>query len=101
VSQPVDRSCGRTRAWVTEAIRTGRWAGGSTGTNLWGVWQLVARMRAAGVRGSVVTLICDGGDRYQHSYYDDAWVQAQGMDLAPFTATLEQFFATGEWAPPA
>jgi cysteine synthase A len=80
---------------------TGRWAGGSTGTNLWGVWQLVARMRADGVRGSVVTLICDGGDRYQHSYYDDSWLQRQGMDLAPYTATLEHFLATGEWKPPA
>ncbi|WP_308259054.1 PLP-dependent cysteine synthase family protein [Pseudonocardia sp. H11422] len=79
---------------------TGRWAGGSTGTNLWGVWQLVARMRSEGVRGSVVTLICDGGERYRHSYYDDGWVAAQGLDLAPYTATLERFLATGEWAPP-
>jgi cysteine synthase A len=53
------------------------------------------------VRGSVVTLICDGGDRYQHSYYDDAWLQRQGMDLAPYTTTLEHFLATGEWKPPA
>jgi cysteine synthase A len=65
------------------------------------VWQLVARMRAAGVQGSVVTLICDGGDRYRHSYYDDEWVRSQGMDLAPYTATVERFLATGEWTPPA
>ncbi|OZM83455.1 cysteine synthase [Pseudonocardia sp. MH-G8] len=80
---------------------TGRWAGGSTGTNLWGVWQLVARMRAEGVRGSVVTLICDGGERYSHSYYDDGWVAEQGMDLEPYTTTLERFLETGEWAPPS
>jgi cysteine synthase len=79
---------------------TGRWTGGSTGTNLWGVWELVARMREAGTRGSIVTLICDGGERYRHSYYDDAWVRSQGLDLAPYTAALERFFATGEWAPP-
>ncbi|GLU48050.1 cysteine synthase [Nocardiopsis ansamitocini] len=76
-------------------------AGGSTGTNLWGVWQLVARMRRNGTRGSVVTLICDGGERYRHSYYDDDWVAAQGMDLAPYTAALERFLTDGEWAPPA
>ncbi|GAA3747758.1 PLP-dependent cysteine synthase family protein [Spinactinospora alkalitolerans] len=76
---------------------TGLCAGGSTGTNLWGVWQLVAKMRASGIRGSVVTLICDGGERYRHSYYDDDWVAAQGMDLKPATATLERFLATGEW----
>ena len=68
--------------------RTGTWAGGSTGTNLWGVCQLVAGMVADGRRGSVVSLICDGGERYRHSYDDDAWVAAQGMDLAPYTATL-------------
>jgi cysteine synthase A len=79
---------------------TGRWAGGSTGTNLWGVWQLVARMLQRGIRGSVVTLICDGGDRYRHSYYDDGWLRRNGLDLAPYTATLEHFFATGEWKPP-
>jgi cysteine synthase A len=76
---------------------TGRWAGGSTGTNMWGVWHLVARMLAAGTQGSVVTLICDGGERYRHSYYDDGWVAAQGLDLAPYTATIEHLLRTGEW----
>ncbi|TDQ48232.1 PLP-dependent cysteine synthase family protein [Actinorugispora endophytica] len=79
---------------------TGRCAGGSTGTNLWGVWQLIARMLEEGREGSVVTLICDGGERYRHSYYNDAWVRAQGMDLEPYTATLERFLATGDWVPP-
>jgi cysteine synthase len=79
---------------------TGRWAGGSTGTNLWGVWQLVARMRDEGVRGSVVTLICDGGERYRHSFYDDAWLAAKDLDPAPYTAVIERFLATGVWAPP-
>ncbi|MGW5359092.1 PLP-dependent cysteine synthase family protein [Actinopolymorpha pittospori] len=74
---------------------TGQRAGGSTGTNLWGALTLVARMRAGGERGSVVTLICDGGDRYAHTYYDDAWVAAQGLDLAPYTRRLEAFMAYG------
>ncbi|MEQ3554203.1 PLP-dependent cysteine synthase family protein [Pseudonocardia nematodicida] len=81
--------------------RTGHWAGGSTGTNLWGVYQLVAGMIRDGRTGSVVTLLCDGGERYRHSYYDDGWVAGQGMDLAPYTATLERFLATGRWEPPA
>ena len=80
--------------------RTGRWAGGSTGTNLWAVYQLVAEMLRTGRTGSVVTLICDGGERYRHSYYDDGWVAEQGMDLAPYTATLETFTGTGRWEPP-
>ena len=58
-------------------------------------------MLAAGRTGSVVTLLCDGGERYAHTYYDDAWVAEQGLDLAPHTATLEHFARTGEWRPPA
>jgi cysteine synthase len=80
---------------------TGRRAGGSTGTNLWGAFSLVAEMLAAGRAGSVVTLLCDGGERYAHTYYSDAWLAAQGLDLAPYTATLEHFTATGEWRPPS
>jgi cysteine synthase A len=80
---------------------TGRRAGGSTGTNLWGAFGLVAEMLAAGRTGSVVTLLCDGGERYAHTYYSDPWVAGQGLDLAPYTATLQQFQRTGEWRPPS
>jgi cysteine synthase len=76
---------------------TGRRAGGSTGTNLWGAFALVAEMLAAGRTGSVVTLLCDGGERYAHTYYDDDWVQGQGLDLSEYTATLEHFTRTGQW----
>ncbi|HEX3783357.1 MAG TPA: PLP-dependent cysteine synthase family protein [Pseudonocardiaceae bacterium] len=88
---------------VIRAVRDvlGRRVGGSTGTNLWGAFQLVAELRAAGIGGSVVTLLCDGGERYGHTYYDDDWVHAQGLDLAPYRATLERFLATGDWLPPA
>ena len=53
------------------------------GTNVWGAFLLVAEMLARGERGSVVTLICDGGDRYAGTYYSDAWVGDQGLELAP------------------
>ena len=78
---------------------TGRRAGGSTGTNLWGAFALVAELVAAGRQGSVVTLLCDGGERYAHTYYSDEWVAGQGLDLAPHAATLRRFAASGEWAP--
>ena len=42
-------------------------------------------MLSRGERGSVVTLICDGGDRYAGTYYSDAWVGEQGLELAPYT----------------
>ena len=79
---------------------TGRRAGGSTGTNLIGAFTLVAEMVAAGRAGSVVTLLCDGGERYAHTYYADDWLAEHDLDLAPWTATLDGFAPTGEWHPP-
>ncbi len=75
----------------------GRAVGGSTGTNLWGAFALVAEMKAAGEPGSVVTLLCDGGERYAHTYYDDAWLADRDIDLAPHAATIDEFAATGTW----
>ncbi|WP_347057656.1 PLP-dependent cysteine synthase family protein [Blastococcus sp. HT6-30] len=99
----VDRMIGVPDAASLAAMRhleraTGRRAGGSTGTNLWGAFGLVAEMVAQGRRGSVVTLLCDGGERYARTYYSDEWVAAQGLDLAPHTETLRGFAATGTWA---
>jgi cysteine synthase A len=48
----------------------------------------------------VVTLICDGGERYANTYYDDGWLASQGLDVAPYLATLEEFRATGQWVEP-
>ena len=75
----------------------GRRVGGSTGTNLWGAFGLIAEMLAEGRTGSVVTLICDAGDRYADTYYADGWVAAQGLDLEPHLATIERFLADGAW----
>ena len=76
---------------------TGRNVGGSTGTNLWGALMLAREMAARQEPGSIATLICDQGERYAHTYYDDGWLREQGLDLAPFTAALECCLATGEW----
>jgi len=75
----------------------GRRIGGSTGTNLWGAFGLIASMRATGRQGSVVTLICDGGERYVDTYYSDPWVAAQSLDLAPHRATIDRFLREGTW----
>jgi len=79
--------------WCTEL--TGRRVGGSTGTALWGAVHLICDMYARGESGSVVTLLCDGGERYEGSYYDDGWVAAAGLDLEPYAAGLDSFLATG------
>jgi cysteine synthase A len=56
-----------------------RKVGGSTGTNFWGVLQLAKTMRANGEKGSIVTLICDSGDRYQDTYYSEKWLADNGF----------------------
>ncbi|MEU0545664.1 PLP-dependent cysteine synthase family protein [Nocardia sp. NPDC005978] len=76
----------------------GRRVGGSTGTNLWGAFALIADMIAAGRSGSVVTLLCDGGDRYAGTYFNDDWVAGQGLSLAEPAAVLAEFMATGSWS---
>jgi cysteine synthase A len=48
-----------------------------------------------------VTLLCDGGERYAGTYYDDGWLAAQGIDITPYAATLERFYETGTWSEPA
>lgn len=80
---------------------TGRLVGGSTGTEIWGALRLISEMRSRGETGSVVTLLCDGGERYTRTYYDDGWLAGQGIDIAPYTATLEKFADTGEWVEPS
>ena len=77
----------------------GRRCGPSTGTNLVGALRLMSEMRAAGETGPVVTLICDGGERYECSYYDPPWVKEHGLD-DPGDAWLDllaQCARTGEW----
>jgi cysteine synthase A len=75
----------------------GRKAGGSTGTGLWSALKIVAEMVAEGHKGSVVTLLCDPGDRYLDKYYSDAWLAEQGLDIAPYTAAIASLLQTGVW----
>lgn len=73
----------------------GRKAGGSTGTGLWAALKIVAEMADQGRAGSVVTLICDPGDRYLDKYYSDAWLAEQGLDITPYAMAISRFLATG------
>ena len=76
--------------------RLRRPVGGSTGTNFLALCRLASDMRQANVTGSLVTLICDSGERYRQTYYEPAWLAARGLDPAPFEAALSSFLATGE-----
>jgi cysteine synthase A len=75
----------------------GRRCGGSTGTNLVGALQLMAELSASGERGPVVTLICDGGDRYSGTCYNEGWIAAEGLDVASQQTRLDAIVRDGRW----
>jgi cysteine synthase len=77
--------------------RIGRSCGGSTGTNLWAVAQIAAEMAQRGEQGSIVTLLCDSGERYRSTHLDDSWLAARGLDIRPAEAAIEAFFETGRF----
>lgn len=66
----------------------GRRVGGSTGTNLVGALHLAVRMQEGGQSGSIVGILCDGGERYAHSYYNAEWLATHGFDLGPRIAEV-------------
>lgn len=75
------------------ARRFGRRVGGSTGTNLVGALYLAQQMKARGEAGSIVALLCDSGERYASTYYNDDWYVEQGIPTAPFDALIERAVA--------
>lgn len=72
--------------WLERIL--GRKAGPSTGTNLYGALQIAAQMKSDGQEGSIVTLLCDPGDRYLDTCYNPDWVAAQVGDIQPWIDDL-------------
>ncbi|WP_299014930.1 PLP-dependent cysteine synthase family protein [uncultured Photobacterium sp.] len=79
--------------WLEKLL--GRKAGASTGTNLYGVLQLASEMKARGETGSIVTLLCDSGERYLDTYFDYQWVSDNIGDISGYISQLETFEYTG------
>ncbi len=75
--------------------RIGRLVGGSTGCNLIACMALINDMAKAHEMGSVVSLLCDSGERYRSTYYNDDWLAAKGFDTAASERRIEQFFTEG------
>jgi cysteine synthase A len=76
--------------------RLRRPVGGSTGTNFLALCRLASEMRKAGETGSLVTLICDSGERYRQTYYEPQWLESRKLDPAPFEADLSALLDTGQ-----
>ncbi|WP_114202762.1 PLP-dependent cysteine synthase family protein [Janibacter anophelis] len=70
-------------------------AGASTGTSLWAALRIVSEMVAAGSKGSVVSLICDPGERYLDKYYSQEWLEGQAIDIEPYRERLDRLMRTG------
>ena len=77
----------------------GRKCGGSTGTNFYGVITLMRKLIDDNKSGSIVTLICDDGNRYLHSYYNEQWRLDNDINVSPYLAQIEHFWKTGQWQP--
>ena len=68
---------------------------------MWAVVQLVREMVDRGEGGSIVTLLCDSGERYRSTILDDSWLLSRGLDIRPEEDEIERFFDTGMVCGPA
>ncbi|GGE66764.1 PLP-dependent cysteine synthase family protein [Shewanella carassii] len=80
--------------WLEQII--GRKTGASTGTNLYGALMLAAEMKRDNRQGSIVTLICDPGERYLDTYYNPEWIAANIGDISQYQNKLKLFETSGE-----
>ncbi len=72
-----------------------RRCGGSTGTNVYAAFQIISELNAQHQAASIVSMICDSGDRYLDTYYNDRWLTDNGFDIAPYCEQLNKFYDTG------
>jgi cysteine synthase A len=74
-----------------------RRVGGSTGTNFFALCWVAAHMIAAGEEGSLVSLICDNGERYAATYYNDTWLQSNNLEIELCCSMLQDFLDSGRF----
>jgi len=75
--------------WLSSIL--GRRCGGSTGTNLYATLHLAKEMEEKEHMGSIVSLLCDSGDRYIDTYYNDEWISEKGIKLESFIQELKMY----------
>jgi cysteine synthase A len=85
----VDDTSSIAATWLLQELFGFRY-GGSSGTNLVACLQLAARMRERGERGSIVSLLCDRGERYDCTLFDLGWLLAHGIRLEPALGDLRE-----------
>ena len=80
-------------AWLLEDLLGHRY-GGSSGTNLVACLRLAEAMHRRGEAGSIVSLLCDRGDRYDETLFDRDWLAGQGVNPEPALEALRARIAT-------
>ena len=84
--------------WLSD--RLGRRVGPSTGSNFVGA--LAAALDLGERPGSVVLVLCDGGERYAETAGNPAWLADQGFDVAAARKVIEELaLRRGPWPPEA
>ncbi len=73
--------------WIRE--QTGKAYGPSTGLNICATLFLAKEMVSADQAGSIVTLICDSGERYMDTCYSREWLADRGIDIDSELAALK------------
>jgi cysteine synthase A len=71
----------------------GRRVGPSTGTNFVAMLTLAHEMRERGESGSILSLLCDAGERYLPTYYNCDWVHQTMGDCAGAEQRLNALLA--------
>ncbi len=66
--------------------------GPSTGTNFYGVMELIKEMQKKKETGSIVTLLCDSGERYTNTYYNNDWLQKNNFFIKDYYNNIYNFF---------
>ncbi len=95
----VDDAASCAGAWLLEEL-TGRRFGGSSGTNLVASLQLAAAMQASGHGGSIVTLLCDRGERYADTVFDRGWLARHDLRIDGWIEALRTATQTGRFVAP-
>lgn len=77
-----------------------RRVGASTGANFFGLLSIADTMIKAGCEGSLVTLICDSGDLYSTTYFNQDWLRRNKIDIGPWSNAISTFLDTGQFQHP-
>lgn len=71
--------------------------GASSGTNLYGAFTIMSEMHKNNQSGSIVTLLCDSGQLYEETYYNDEWLKKNNYDISAELKKLYAFYNTAKW----